>query len=102
MMDCENGQENWIYNIKMLLGQLGLAYVWLFPTSVVNANVLKHTLKTRLMDNFMNECRLKMDTSPSLTLFRELKDTLEISTYLVKINNFKHCQNKIVITLPKY
>jgi hypothetical protein len=66
--DCENGEKNWLYNVKILLSQLGLAEVWLFPTSV-NMIVFLHVLKTRLIDNFITECRIRMDNSPSLTLF---------------------------------
>lgn len=91
LFDCENGEKNWLYNVKMLLTQIGLAEVWLFPTSV-NMNVFLHVLKTRLIDNFITECRIRMDNSPSLTLFRELKEGLELSVYLMKINNFKHRQ----------
>lgn len=65
LIDCENGEKNWLYNIKMLLSQIGLEEVWLFPTSV-NTNVFLHVLI-----DFITECRIRTDNSPSLTLLRE-------------------------------
>jgi hypothetical protein len=55
-------------------------------------NVFSHVLKTRLIDNLITECRIRMDNSPNLNLFRELKEGLELSGYLMKINYFKHRQ----------
>jgi hypothetical protein len=42
--------------------------------------------------DFITECRIRMDNSSSLTLFRVLKEGLELSVYLMKIDNFKHRQ----------
>jgi hypothetical protein len=88
---CEKGENNWLFKVKTLLNRIGFGEVWLFPSSV-EPRLFIPTLRLRLMDIYISEWRAKVNGSPSLILFREIKEKFELSKYLLIIENKKHRQ----------
>ena len=75
--------------VKHLLTRNSFGDVWQFPESV-SAKLFLPVLKTRLIDNYLQELREGLRTSTSLTLFRELNANFEISPYLKILCNWKY------------
>ncbi|XP_060582312.1 uncharacterized protein LOC132738738 [Ruditapes philippinarum] len=88
---CEKGENNWLFKVKTLLNRIGFGEVWLFPSSV-EPRLFIPTLRLRLMDIYISEWRAKVNGSPSLIFFREIKEEFELSKYLLIIENKKHRQ----------
>ena len=82
-------QATWLSKVKHLLTRNGFGDIWQFPESV-SVKLFLPVLKTRLADNYLQELREGLRTSPSLTLYRELNANFEISPYLKILCNWKH------------
>ena len=61
----------------------------MFPASV-NSDKFISILKTRLKDLYISEWSEGLRSHTSLTLYREIKSTFEISPYLLKMKNRKY------------
>ena len=83
-------QATWLSKVKHLLTRNGFGDVLQFPESV-SAKLCLPVLKTRLIDNYLQELREGLRTSTSVTLYRELNANFEISPYLKILCNWKHC-----------
>lgn len=79
---------NWTTNVKNLLQKSGFPDVWLYPTSV-EVNKFINILKIRLLDLYISEWREGMSLRTSLIIYREMKQTFEMSPYLLKMQNRK-------------
>ena len=74
---------------KYILERTGFPDVWMFPASV-NSDKFISILKTRLKDLYISEWSEGLRSHTSLTLYREIKSTFEISPYLLKMKNRKY------------
>ena len=68
---------------------MGLYDVWLFPDSVVLTKFVS-ILKMRVRDQYINEWNQKVSISSSLQLYREIKYTIDICSYLNKLTNISY------------
>ena len=78
--------SNWASKTKELLERSGFYDVWLYPESV-NINVFLKILECRLRDNYINQWNQGLNQSESLTLYKELKQSFEMSPYLIILQN---------------
>ena len=85
--DTYNG-NNWAYNVKMMLDNLGLSLLWNNQDTIGNIHYAE--IKTRLFDNAMQELLTSINTSPKLDTYSSLKQDTEYVPYLKYINNKKH------------
>lgn len=71
-----------------MLERSGFNDVWLYPESV-NIDIFLKILHTRLKDNYISEWTQGLNLSSSLHIYKELKTSLEMSHYLLIIQNKK-------------
>ena len=81
LTDCRMGKKNWALNVKTLLDNFGLSYVWNNPF-IVNLKSFHLTLKERVIDIFKQEWCNKISLSGSLTLSKNVKQSFGIENYL--------------------
>ena len=81
----------WLSKVKDLLDQNGFSEIWYNPNSTRKESFIP-TLKRRLTDNFIVELRRGLDSSTSMTLYREINTTFDLQSYLLKIQNSKQRQ----------
>ena len=79
----------WLTKLKILLEQNGFAEVWMYPDSV-NVKSFIPILKTRLVDNYLVALRNGLNACTSMGLYRVLCQSIELSPYLLSLNNRKH------------
>ena len=84
--EINSASSNWASKIKELLERSGFYDVWLYPESV-NINVFLKILECRLRDNYINQWNQGLNLSESLTLYKELKQSFEMSPYLIILQN---------------
>jgi exonuclease III len=90
--DCLNGKPNWFTNVKTLLSKYGFLYKW---NEVISTRGLNHAIdygflnvfKQRLKDEFTQEWRTSINNMEVLNLYKYVKDTLEIESYLNNITS---------------
>ena len=75
---------NWVSKVKALLQRTGFYDVWLFPEPVVTTKFIP-ILKQRVRDQYVTEWSQKVSHSSSLQLYKEIKSTIEMSSYLDKL-----------------
>ena len=80
--------STWSSKIKHLLKLSGFPDVWLFPESV-NINKIIPLFQCRLRDLYIAEWKQGIELSSSLYIYKEIKQTFEISPYLFILNNKK-------------
>ena len=80
---------NWVSKVKTLPQRTGFYDVWLFPDSVVSTKFIS-TLKLRERDQYVTEWNQKVSISSSLQLYKEIKFTIDICSYLDKLTNIKY------------
>ena len=68
---------------------MGLYDVWLFPDSFVLTKFVS-ILKMRVRDQYINEWNQNVSISSSLQLYKEIKYTIDICSYLNKLTNIKY------------
>ena len=78
---CIEGRKNWVSDIKKLLTESGFAYVWENPLSV-SQKEFALIFKQRLIDNFIQGCFATISASPSLHLYKYLKENCSYERYL--------------------
>ena len=79
--DCNNGKENWATNVRKLLYDLGLNYVWDEQNNImINYNVLK----VRLLDQFYQNWRSSIENSEKLSIYKVIKSDFKMEEYLLK------------------
>ena len=80
--------STWSSKIKHILERYGFPDVWLFPESL-NINKLIPFFQWRLRDLYIVEWTQGIELSSSLYIYKEIKQTFEISPYLFILNNKK-------------
>ena len=75
--------------VKLLLEHNGFPDVWMYPESV-NINMFIPIFQNRLRDVFITEWNHGLSLSSSSMLYKELKQSFEMSPYLLIIQNKKH------------
>jgi len=86
---CEAGKTNWLSDVRKLLNGTGFSELWIFRNSVIH---VPYFVTLRLMDLYKTERREGVSKSTSLTSYKELKDTFELSPCLRTVDSFKHRQ----------
>ena len=84
----DNGihKTKWLDNIKNILDDCGLSYVWLESNSV-NGEWLVLKVKQTLKDHFIQEWHRSLDTSSKASNYRLYKTEFRFEDYLVKLPN---------------
>lgn len=80
-----------------MMQETGFNDVWCFPTSVVSIGCFISQFKLRLKDIYIGrQWREAVNISTALTLYKEIKQTFEMSEYLTILNNnkFRNCSAK--------
>ena len=85
-IETQNNTVNWSFKVRKILNQTGFTDVRLFPESVIIESFIP-LLKTRLIDQYVSEWRVNVDSSTSLLFYKELKPVFERSVYLDVIDN---------------
>ena len=78
---CIEGRKNWVSEIKKMLTESEFSYFWEDPLSV-SQKEFALIFKQRLIDNFIQGCFATISTSPSLHLYKYLKENCSYETYL--------------------
>lgn len=81
--------SSWTAKVKKLLEQNGFPDVWMYPESV-NVNMFIPIFQNRLRDVFITEWNHGLSLSSSSVLYKEMKQSFEMSPYLLIIQNKKH------------
>ena len=85
MKDCENGLCNWVKNLKTILEQCGLGYIWLNPFSV-EPNIFVGIFKQRLIDEFIPKWISDMTNNSVLDLYKYVKTEFGYANYFAMRN----------------
>ena len=81
--------SSWTAKVKLLLEHNGFPDVWMYPESV-NINMFIPIFQNRLRDVFITEWNHGLSLSSSSMLYKEMKQSFEMSPYLLIIQNKKH------------
>ena len=81
--------SSWTAKVKLLLEHNGFPDVWMYPESV-NINMFIPIFQNRLRDVFITEWSHGLNLSSSSMLYKEMKQSFEMSPYLLIIQNKKH------------
>ena len=80
--------NNWAYNVKNILHNLGLGYIW------ENQNTIEHVpypvIKQRIFDSVNQELMMSINTSTKLQMYSSFKSDTAYEPYLSKIRNRKY------------
>ena len=80
--------NNWAYNVKTMLDNLGLSFIWDNQDTIENIPYLE--IKQRIFDNANQELIMSINTSTKLQTYSSFKYDTEYEPYLKYINNKKH------------
>jgi hypothetical protein len=72
-----NGQ-NWVYQVKSSLDELGLPYIFIDQNDV---QVPQHVIRTRIHDQYIHQWRSGLEASNRLQYYCKIKETLEFEKY---------------------
>jgi hypothetical protein len=81
VVDCYNGQVNWVSNIRKLLTDYGFAYVF-DNVNNINVELFLSELKYRIVDTFKQETLSTIDNSSMLCLYKHVKTSHSYEQYL--------------------
>ena len=81
VLDSEKGHTNWVSNIKTLLNDFGFTYVF-ENARHVDMKVFLPEFKERVLDNFKQEWHSKLHISSVLSLYKNVKQSLDYELYL--------------------
>ena len=87
-VENDSGVVSWTSKVKNLLELSGFPDVWLFPESV-DAKKFMPILQARLRDIYITEWREGINLSTALYMYKEIKQTFELSSYLLVIHKRK-------------
>ena len=79
--ECNNGKNNWLYNVKDLLVKNGFAYIW-DQQNIMNVNVFINAFQQRLLDNFYQCWYSEKENSAVLELYNNVKVSFGYEQYL--------------------
>ncbi|XP_071126834.1 uncharacterized protein [Mytilus edulis] len=82
--DAINGYVNWASNIRDILYDLGLNYVWLNQDATT---ICINTIKTRIKDQYLQNWSTSIQECSKLSFYCRFKLTFYIEKYLSYINN---------------
>ena len=81
----------WLSKVIDLLDQNVFSEIWYNPNSIQKDSFIP-TLKRKLTANFIVELRRGLDSSTSMTLYRETNTPFDLQSYLLKNQNSKQRQ----------
>ena len=73
-----NTNIDWFNNVKFMFESNGFYEIWLFPSSV-NLKAFTPVFCNRFIDNYLIHWHIDIRSRSSLTLFRHIKSTFDIS-----------------------
>ena len=79
--DCEKGFKNWVANVKSLLNNFGLGYVF-YNVEQMNVKDFPNIFKQRVVDNFIQQWHVAVENSPVLISYNYFKNNFEYESYL--------------------
>ncbi len=77
--------NKWIFNIKTILDNCGLSYIWLKQGMDINLTWLKTTLSNTLKDQFQQEWNEAVFYSSKCINYRTFKETFQYEAYLTNL-----------------
>ena len=80
--------NNWAYNVKTMLDNIGLSFIWDNQDTIKNIPYLE--IKQRIFDNANQELIMAINTSTKLQAYSSFKYDTEYEPYLKYIHNKKH------------
>ena len=80
--------NNWAYNVKTMLDNIGLSFIWDNQGTIENIPYLE--IKQRIFDNANQELIMSINTSTKLQAYSSFKYDTEYEPYLKYIHNKKH------------
>ena len=80
--------NNWAYNVKTMLDNIGLSFIWDNQGTIENIPYLE--IKQRIFDNANQELIMSINTSTKLQAYSNFKYDTEYEPYLKYIHNKKH------------
>lgn len=78
---CEKGYRNWAASVKNLLNIYGLGYAFNIPHQL-NAKVFPVIFKQRVIDTFLQQWHVSINSSAMLNFYKCFKHNFEYETYL--------------------
>ena len=87
-VENDSGVVSWTLKVKNHLELSGFPDVWLFPESVFVRKFMP-ILQARLRDIYITEWREGINPSSALYMYEEIKQTFELSYYLLVIHKRK-------------
>ena len=91
MTKSTSTRTQWLAKVKDLLDHTGFSEIWNSP-NLIRMETFIPLFKMRLIDNFIVELRIGLESSFSMTLYREINYTFELQSYLLQIHNSKQRQ----------
>ena len=91
MTKSTSTRTQWLAKVKDLLDHTGFSEIWNSP-NLIRIKTFIPLFKMRLIDNFIVELRIGLESSSSMTLYREINHTFELQSYLLQIHNSKQRQ----------
>ena len=84
--DSSNNRDNWAYNIKTILNQIGLTYIW---ENQFNMTVNYNTIKQRIFDIYHQSWYSSINNSTRLDIYSLFKHSFNFEIYLNIITESK-------------
>ena len=91
--DCQNGRSNWVSNIKTLLDNYGLSYVFNNPSSVDVKIFIPH-FKNVVIDTYKQEWFRSVENSSILDMYHVFKSMFVYENYLL-LKSLRHYLKKL-------
>ncbi len=76
----------WLTNIRNILNEAGLSYMWQSQICTDSIQNLKYQLKTRLQDQFLQTWSSEISNSSKCINYRMFKHELKLEEYLLKLS----------------
>ena len=84
MTNTTSTRISWLSKVKDLLDHNGFSEIWYNPNFIRKDSFIP-SLKGRLTDIFIVDLRKCLDSSTSMTLYREINTTFDLQSYLLNI-----------------
>ena len=110
-LDCQNiFKSQWISNVKNILNESGLSYVWLDQENITNGDWIKEKLKENLHDQYEQTWSTNVYNSSKCLTYRIIKTKLQLEKYLIDLSpnvakplcKFRTSNHKLPIEKGRY
>lgn len=102
--------SNWIQNIKSILDNNGLSYIWTYQNNITNRNATFNLIKQQHRDISLHKWYNEVCSKSTCTDYKHYKNNLYFEKYLTLLNDYERinlckfrCRdNKLPISIAKY